>query len=195
MDYSYIEELVKKCKEGDKDSKEKLAEEFTPFIKNFASKTFIHGYEFEDVENECFRILFRCVEVYDPERHRFVSYATNGIKNSIYYIVKHSLKYQYINGKNTSPLTPELSEILTSSDKSTEEIVCLNCECEALSYALSKLEPNELNLIKDIYFKKMTVTNYAKEKGISYCWASVRKRMILNKLFMNINIYNNNFCK
>ena len=108
---------------------------------------------------------------------------------------KVTRKYQYINGKSTSPITPELSEILTSAGKSTEEIVCLNCECEALNYALSKLEPNELRLIKDIYFKKMTLTNYAKEKGISYCWASVRKRMILNKLFMNINIYNNNFYK
>lgn len=195
MNYSYIETLVKKCRDGDNLSKEKLAEEFTPFILNFSRKTFIHGYEFCDIESECYRILFRCVEIYDPSRHRFVSYAINGIKNSIYYIMKQSIKYRYIHGQSTSPLTPELSEILTSSGKSTEEIICLKSECEPLKYVLTKLNPTELNLINNIYFKRITLKEYAKINKISYSCAAVRKRKILDKLYMHINLYTHNINK
>ena len=51
MDYDYIEKLVSDCKNGDKNSKEKLIEEFKPYIINISKRTFIYGYEFEDLMN------------------------------------------------------------------------------------------------------------------------------------------------
>ena len=55
MNYDYIENLVRLSKTGDNHSKEKLAEEFKPFIINISKRTFIHGYEFEDIMNECYK--------------------------------------------------------------------------------------------------------------------------------------------
>ena len=51
MDYDYIEKLVSSCKDGDKDSKEKLIEEFRHFMVNLSKRTYIYGYEFEDLMN------------------------------------------------------------------------------------------------------------------------------------------------
>ena len=83
MNYDYIESLVRQSKDGDINSKEKLLEEFKPFIINISKRTFIYGYEFEDIINECYRILLKCISLYKIENHRFVAYATNGIKNNI----------------------------------------------------------------------------------------------------------------
>lgn len=77
MNYDYIENLVIKSKDGDEESKEKLVNEFKPFIINLSKRTFIHGYDFEDIMNECYRILFKCVSYYKPNTQRFVAYATN----------------------------------------------------------------------------------------------------------------------
>lgn len=57
MNYDYIEDLVRKSKDGDEVSKEKLIEEFRPFIFNLSKRTFIPGYDFDDFKNECYRIL------------------------------------------------------------------------------------------------------------------------------------------
>ncbi|MBD7912047.1 MULTISPECIES: helix-turn-helix domain-containing protein [Clostridium] len=50
MNYDYIESLVISAKSGDKASKEKLIEEFKPFIINFSQKTYIDRYDLEDIQ-------------------------------------------------------------------------------------------------------------------------------------------------
>ena len=54
MNFEYIEELVTKCKNDDKLSKEKLAVEFRPFILNLSKRTFIDRYEPQDIQNQCY---------------------------------------------------------------------------------------------------------------------------------------------
>ena len=101
MDFSYIETLVKKSKDGDSASKEELALQFKPFIINLSKKTFIDGYDKQDIMNECYRILFRCVDIYDTSRHRFVAYATNGIKNSINDLIEKNISRSHLEGAST----------------------------------------------------------------------------------------------
>lgn len=124
------------------------------------------------------------------DTHRFVAYATNGIKNSINYLIKHSIKYKDINGAYTHTLTPEIEQSLKSDEMNTEELLCAKCDCEQLKYALSKLNKKESELIASIFFQGTTVKNYAKEKDLSYSTIIKRKRSILNKLFNHINITN-----
>jgi hypothetical protein len=54
-------------------SKEKLAQEFRPFLLNISKRTFIDGYEMHYIQNECYKPLFKCVSLYNLERHRFVA--------------------------------------------------------------------------------------------------------------------------
>lgn len=100
MDYKYIETLVKQSKDGNEISKENLAKEFNPYIKNLCSKTFIHGYDFYDLQNECFQSLFKCVSSYNLENHRFVAYATNGIKNNLYDLIRKNQNRKIFDGND-----------------------------------------------------------------------------------------------
>ena len=79
MNYDYIESLVIKSKDGNEEAKEKLVNEFKPFIINLSKRTFIHGYEFEDIMNECYRILFKCVSYYNSFSPLFLNCITIGV--------------------------------------------------------------------------------------------------------------------
>jgi len=50
---------------------------------NISKKTFIDGYEIHDIQNQCYETLFKCVSFYNLEKHRFVAYASNSIRNNI----------------------------------------------------------------------------------------------------------------
>ena len=66
MNYKYVENLVLLSKNGDMKSKEKLLEEFRPFIINISKRTFIHRYEFEDMDCQHFLIHFLFGHVCKP---------------------------------------------------------------------------------------------------------------------------------
>ena len=191
MDYSYMETLVKQAKDGDSASKEELALQFKPFILNLSKKTFIDGYDKMDIINECYKILFRCVDIYDGSRHRFVAYATNGIKNSIYYLVTRSIKFSTIHGQSSQILTDELMNNIPSDDITTEDLLCRKYDFEPLEYAMKQLNKKEQDLINHVFFKKKKLKDYAVSNNISYSYATKFKRRTLDKLHMHIKNYSN----
>ncbi|HCW54418.1 MAG TPA: sigma-70 family RNA polymerase sigma factor [Clostridium sp.] len=190
MDFSYIETLANKSKDGDSASKEELALQFKPFIINLSKKTFIDGYDKQDIMNECYRILFRCVDIYDSSRHRFVAYATNGIKNSIYYLVTRSVKFSKIHGQSSQILTDEFLNNIVSDHMTTEDLLCRRYDFEPLEYAIKQLNKKEKTLINHVFFKKKKLKDYAISNNISYSYATKFKRHTLDKLHMHINNYN-----
>ena len=88
MNFNYIETLVAKAKNGDVSAKEIIFKEFRPMILNISKRTFVHGYEFSDIEHECYATLLKCIKIYDLDKKRFVAYATMAIKNNINYLIK-----------------------------------------------------------------------------------------------------------
>ena len=62
----------------------------------------ISEYDYDDFKNEFYRILFRCISLYKIEYHKFVAYATNGIKNSINDLIRSSIKTNDIHGYGTA---------------------------------------------------------------------------------------------
>ena len=182
MDYDYIEKLVSDCKNGDKNSKEKLIEEFKPYIINISKRTFIYGYEFEDLMNECCTILLRCVSLYNMESHRFVAYATNGIKNSINDIICRSVKNSRTCGASALPLDDFREETFISDTPQTLDILCSKCDSDFLKKSLKQLSQIERDIIYHVFFKEKTLKSFAEQKGISYSYAVKIKRRSLNKL-------------
>ena len=150
MDYDYIESLVKSSKDGDEKSKEKLLAEFRPFIINISKRTFINGYEFEDIVNECYKILMRCISLYKIDSHRFVAYASNGIKNSINSLIRSHLNNNY----PLIPLDNSFEETCSSQLPETEDLIFNLYHMESLKYALSQLTEDERDLIKHIFFEE-----------------------------------------
>lgn len=193
MDYDYIENLVILSKTGDEYSKEKLIEEFRPFIINLSKRTFIPGYEFDDIMNECYITLFKCISLYKTEIHRFVSYATNGIKNNIYDLIRKNIKINKICVPSII-LDNYVEETFKADIPEIAELLCDKYDSECLKYAMNQLSSDELNLIIYLFYEDKTLKSYAHEKGLSYSYVVKMKRNVLDKIFMYINIYINPRC-
>ena len=191
MNYSYIENLVRLSKNGDEYSKEKLIEEFRPFIINISKKTFIHGYEFEDIMNECYKILFKCISLYKTENHRFVAYATNGIKNSINDLIRNNLKNKKISGNSTLAIDNYLEETYKADIPEIADMLCSRYDNDCLKYAMKQLKKDELDLIVHLFYNCKTLKSYSDNENVCYSFAVKKKRYVLDKLFMYVNKYIN----
>ena len=187
MNYDYIENLVIKSKDGDEESKEKLVNEFKPFIINLSKRTFIHGYEFEDIMNECYRILFKCVSYYNSDSHRFVAYATNGIKNSINDLIEKNISRSHLEGSSTLVLE-NVENTIQSNNVPVDHNILREFDISLLHNALNKLTKDERELINYVFFKNNPVKKYAALKKIPYSTVITKKDFILDKIFMLINI-------
>lgn len=189
MDFKYIETLVGKCKNDDELSKERLAEEFRPLIYNISKRTFIDGYNMYDIQQECYKSLFKCVSMYDLEKHRFVAYASNAIRNNINDLIKRVKSRSNAEGNDVLCLNDNFEKNLPSQELSTEVLLCEKCDFQDLRLALKNLNKDERELIDFIFFKNNTVQDYAYLKNMCYSTAIVRKKNILKKIFNNISFY------
>lgn len=188
MDFDYIEELVTKCKDNDELSKEKLAKQFRPLIYNISKRTFIDGYDIHDIQNECFQSLFKSVSMYNLEKHRFVAYATNAIKNNMNDLIKKVKSKSFTEGNDALSLHDDFEKDIPSQEVSTEILLCEKCDFEELKIALSNLNEDEKELIEFVLFKNNTVQNYASLKNMCYSTAILRKKNTLKKIFNNMKI-------
>ena len=190
MNYTQIETLVQSSQQGNHTSKELLAEAFKPFILNVSKRTFINGYDFYDIQNECFKILFNCVSLYKPETNRFVAYATSGIRKSLNDLIKKSKNRSYAEGHEALILCGYLEHLLPSEIPTTEEILCEKADYEIVSAALNKLPTKEKNLITYVFLENNTVRAYAALHNINYSTAIFIKNNALKILFDEIKILN-----
>ena len=150
MNYTQIESLVKSSKQGNTNSKELLAEAFKPFILNISKRTFINGYDFYDIQNECFKILFHCLSLYNPETSKFVAYATNGIRKSLNDLIKKSKNRSHAEGHEALILCGCLEHVLPSEIPTTEEILCEKADYENLFLAINKLNSMGIKVFQAI---------------------------------------------
>ena len=182
MNYDKIENLVLLAKLGEEQAKEELAQEFKPYILNLSKKTFINGFEFEDIKSECYRVLFNCIRLYDPEKHRFVAYATNGIRNSINFLIRSSIRKDKSDGPETLILDDNLENILSHDLGFIEDELFKVVFRKKLKDALNKLDYDELELIDFVFFKKKSLMDFSRYKNITYRKAVTKRNKILNKL-------------
>lgn len=193
MDYIYIEELVKLSKVGDKAAKEKLVEEFTPLIIKLSKKSFINSYEFDDIKNECFKTLFKCVNLYSVDKHRFVAYATNAIKNSVNHLIRVSVRRDSSEGPVALIFDGKLDNCLYYDIQNIDDIIMDKTYQYKLKGAIEMLNHDEKELIAYVYFKKYSLKKYADLKSTPYSSIVNKKKNIIKKLkkliFSNENNY------
>jgi RNA polymerase sigma factor (sigma-70 family) len=189
MDFDYIETLVTKCKNNDKEAKEKLAIEFRPLIYNISKRTFIDGYNVHDIQQECYQSLFKSVSMYNLEKHRFVAYATNAIKNNINDLIKKIKSRSSTEGNDALSLHDDVEMNLPSQDISLEDSLCDRCDFDELRQAINNLSKDEIELIDFVFFKNHTVRDYAYLKNMCYSTAIQKKKVTLRKIHNYINNY------
>lgn len=187
MDYAYIEKLVISSKLGDEMCKELLVKEFTPFILSLSNKAFIHGYDKQDLHNECYKALFYCLHKYDTKSHRFVGYAINSIKNQISLLIKKSINHSSSEGQAALALFEDVENTIASNELNIEDGFLRKSDFEHLNHALNNLKEDERELIDYIFFKKNTVRTYAFSKNMSYSTAISKKNNTLKKIKKSLN--------
>lgn len=188
MDFNYIEVLVTKCKNNDETAKEKLAEEFRPLICSISKRTFVDGYNILDIQQECYISLFKSVSMYNLEKHRFVAYATNAIKNNISDLIKRIKSKSSTEGIHALSLHADVEKEFPSEEISTEISLCEMCDYEDLRRAINNLNEDEIEFINFIFFKNNTVKDYAYYKNMRYSTAILKKKNILIKLLHGISL-------
>ena len=188
MDYNHIENLVTLAKQGDTNAKERLAQEFSPLILSLSKKPYINSNELPDIQNECYKTLFKCVSLYNTDKHRFVAYATNAIKNSVNHLLRVSVRRTVTEGSCTFSLDGNLENILYSDIDNMDDIILHQSYKVKLITAIESLNYSEKELISYVYFKRYSIKRYAELKGITYSAAINKKTSILNKLKKALNV-------
>jgi RNA polymerase sigma factor (sigma-70 family) len=190
MDCQYIEDLVLEAKQENIKAKETIANEFTPLILKLSKKSYINSYDFEDIKNECYKTLFKCLNLYKPDEHRFVAYATNAIKNSVNHLIRVSVRRNDAEGPGAYILDGKLDNMIYSPIESIEDIVLKQVDKGKLKVAMKYLNAKEQELIAYIYFKGYSLKKYSELKGITYYEAASSKTRILDKLkaYLNSNV-------
>jgi RNA polymerase sigma factor (sigma-70 family) len=182
MDFAAIEDLVQLAKGDDKKAKEELMREFTPFILNLSKKTYVYSHEFTDVINHCYTALFKSIRLYNPEKHRFVAYATMAIKNAVRQLIRESVKHAPLEGSPALIMDSSLEKVLFLTSEDPCEIVLAKLNISQLKACLENLSAKEQELIKFLFFRGASLKNYSRVSGISYASAVKLKRTILWKL-------------
>jgi RNA polymerase sigma factor (sigma-70 family) len=182
VNYDDIENLVNLAKVGHQKSKESLAQEFTPLILKLSKRSFINSYEFEDIKNECYKTLFKCVSLYNLDKHRFVAYATNAIKNSVNHLIRVSVRREGAEGISAFILDGQLENILYSNIEDMDDLILSKTNKAKLKPALENLNPSDQELINFIYLKGHSLKKYAEFKNLPYTTAFNRKNSALKKL-------------
>ena len=191
MDYNYIEFLILSAKTGDSLSVEKLTEEFTPLIKSLCNKTYLNNYTKEDLQEECYLTLLKCIKTYNPESHRFVAYATNAIKNNLNYLIRKNLKHKEITSQDCLTSNGYLEDLnLSSKDKIDEEILHKHTK-KIILEAIKILSNEEKELFIYVILKRNTLKAYSELKNISYSSTSKIKAKVLRTIANYIEYVNN----
>ncbi len=187
MNYIEIESLVISAKAGDEKAKEILAVKFTPLITSISKKSFINSYDFGDVKNECYKTLFNCIQLYDKDRHRFVAYATNAIKNSIRHLIRMSHKNYGTNRQVSLSVDTNLENVITLDMDCNDDMFIIECYKSRLNSALNSLHPEEQKLITYVFFKGYSLKRYSVLTGMNYYALLRQKNDILYTLKKLIN--------
>jgi RNA polymerase sigma factor (sigma-70 family) len=186
MNYDTIENLAVQAKLGDTKAKESLVKEFAPLILKLSKRSFINSYEFEDIKNECYKTLFKCVNMYNPDKHRFVAYATNAIKNSVYHLIRTSIRRSGVEGSAALILDGNFDHTLYAEPDKLDDILIGGINKSKLQAGIKNLTLSDREFINYIYFKGFSLRRYSELKGVPYTTVVSRKTSILNKLKKNI---------
>ncbi|SFU83232.1 RNA polymerase sigma factor, sigma-70 family [Clostridium sp. DSM 8431] len=182
MNYKYIESLVLSAKDGDEVSKEKLVEEFSPLIKALSHKTHLSTYTTEDLINECYISLFKCIKLYNPKNHRFVAYATNAIKNNLNYLIRRNLMHREITSQDALTSTGSLDHLNLATNENIEDSILYSCTKKFIFDNIQSLTNEEKEFLIHVQIRKRTLKSYAELKGISTSKAHKTKVCILKKI-------------
>lgn len=180
-----MSELIKNAQNGDKSSSEEILKRLKGFIYSKCLKTYIAGYDIEDLVSECNLAVLKAVYKYDVSKSSgaALSYLTTTVLNCLKMLIRSytskpiatSLNQKTEEGGNT-----EIMDMLLD-EEDVESIVLSNIDREDIKLITEKLPQRQRELIEAIYFNNLKLWEYAKVSGISpRSLSKVKSRALVN---------------
>lgn len=186
MNQNEIEACVIRAKIGSQEDLLKILEQYKPFIFKTAKAFNIKNFDTYDLVQIAYVTLINAVLKYKIGSHTFSSYALNAIKNELKYTVRKNSRYNQEVSLNT-PVNEaennyhEFIDCLEAPEIIEEELIKVE-KTKELRQALAKLTEEELELVFNVYYNKVSIKTYAKKKNLGYPKVVHRKNKILKKL-------------
>lgn len=186
MNHNEIEACVIRAKIGSQEDLLKILEQYKPFIFKTAKAFNIKDFDTYDLAQIAYITLINAVLKYKIGSHTFTSYALNAIKNEFKYTARKNSRYNQELSLNT-PLNEsennynEFIDCLEAPEIIEEELIKLE-KTKELRQALAKLTEEDLELVIMVYYNKVPIKTYAKNKNLAYPKAIKRKNKVLEKL-------------
>lgn len=185
LNFDEIEEIVKRIKESDTIAKEELMKEFDIIISCLISKTFIPGYDLEDLRNECYVALFNAVENYNIDQHTFVGYSVQAIKNHVNALLVKIKRKENLLKKFQSILVDTSA---ASSPESVDENLIYESSYETFIEILENLTDEEKDMLVTVILRHYPLKYFAVERNFSYSTAAKRRQALLKKIKKHFDV-------
>lgn len=171
MDKKSIEALVVKAKTHDKESLEKLYNAFLPYIYILINKIYIQGFDKDDLKQECFITLYKCIDKYKGS-DTFIAYATCSIKNNLIYFLRKSLSHQELPSDTIEPI----------SNASVEDLVIKNIDISDINAAIKLLSAPERSILINYFLNDLSLMTISKNENSKYITTVKRKDRAIKKI-------------
>ncbi|NLK96295.1 MAG: hypothetical protein GX275_14090 [Clostridiales bacterium] len=185
MNINLLESLVKKAKNGDKQSKEVILKEFTPLIVNLSKNIHIPGFDYYDINNECYLSLLKAISCYEFKKSndsKFVFYATSTIKKNLYYLIEKNIKISRPNGEDYLEFNEEIDINQKFSTNNIEDYLKEINNKDFINEIVSSLNDEEKNLFSFLFLENKSISDYAYSNNISYNYGYKKKNKLINKI-------------
>jgi RNA polymerase sporulation-specific sigma factor len=187
---SEIETCVAQAKSGNREELLKIIEQYRPFIVKTTKTYRIRNYDFYDLMQIGYVALINAVSKYRTGSNSFSTYAYIAIENAYKYTARQNNRYDS-EISLFSPICTTENKVLEYIDyiealQNLEEDFLYSEKTAEIRRAISKLSPDEVELVIMVYYSKCTLYAYAEKKGISYSSALRRKKKVLEKLGMEL---------
>ena len=185
MTHNDIEICVIGAKNDNKEDLLKILKQYKPFIFKTARQFNIKNYDIYDLEQIGYMAIINALAKYRTGSCTFSTYVYESIKNAFRYTARQNSKYEREFSLNTSvdpySNTTEYINCIDSSEN-LEETILKSEETSEMRTAISKLPPHELELVMMVYYRGVSLNQYASKKGVTYYQAAKKKDSVLGKL-------------
>lgn len=134
---------------------ENYVKQYNPMIKGFSYKYKVNGYDVEDIQQELYMVLYKCIQNFDESKStKFITYLQ---KSLFYHIVK-------LRNKHKNDYFYFLDDVELIADKNEKDIYELINEKEIIK-ALDNIKYGEY--LKMYYLHKISMKRIGDSEGIS----------------------------
>ena len=168
-----MHQLIKRYREGDNRSLQKIIDNFVPIILKEASKYKIKCYEYEDLVQHGYLSVIKALNMYKGNGDSFKFYCIKAIKQNYKALLKGQIKHHRE--------IPEEKDIYPYEFTLEDEILAYE-KIKEVYNALDSLTKEERDIIEGFYFKDKSMNSIAKQQNKSYNNIRYQKDKIIKKL-------------